>query len=71
MPNDLSINRGRSQELCDNFLNKKVPSGNVSVICHKMLSVVVFLKSPFPFFAIEIILQASVSELLFVDHHVG
>ena len=44
--------------------NKKAPYGNVSVICNKMLSVVLFL-------AFEISSRASVSVLLFVDYHLA
>ena len=39
------------RELCDNFFNKKAPYGNVSVICHKMLSVVLFSNSQSLFFS--------------------
>ena len=59
-------------ELCDNLSNKKSPlwqcvrSMSLNIICRA------FFKNPqFFFLALEISFWASVSVLLFVDHHLG
>ena len=54
-------------ELSDNLYNKKDPYGDVSIICHKMLSVVPFFNPQFLFLSLQISFRTSVAVLLFVE----